>query len=76
MASSLEKVGGLTLSTLKTVCGVFEFKALQVTKGFVKDGYLEFLKSNVLLLISVLGIEHFPCSVSVARVLVFLPFKG
>lgn len=53
MASSLEKVGGLTLSVLKNVCGVLEPKAVQVTKGFVKeDGCLEFLESNVLWFVS------------------------
>lgn len=42
MGSSLEKVGGLTLSVLKAVCGVFELKAVQVTKGFVTEGgYLD-----------------------------------
>lgn len=42
MASSLQKVGGLTLSVLKTLCGVFELKAVQVTEGFVKEGgYLD-----------------------------------
>lgn len=53
MASSLEKLGGLTLSVLKNMCGVFEPKAAQVTKVFVKeDGYLVFFEKNVLLFIS------------------------
>lgn len=62
MASSLEKLGGLTLSVLKNVCGVLEPKAAQVTKGFVKeDGYLVF-ENNVLLFISHLcwGLRIFP----------------
>lgn len=52
MASGLEKVGGLLLSALRNMCGVFELKAVQVTKGFVnEDGYLELFESNVLLFI-------------------------
>lgn len=35
------------------MCGVFEPKAIQVPKGFVKeDGYLQFFESNMLLFIS------------------------
>lgn len=63
MACSLEKLGGLTLSVFKNVCGVFEPKAVQVTKGFVKeDGYLVFFENNVLLFISHLcwGLRIFP----------------
>lgn len=53
MASGQEKVGVLTLSVLRSMCGVFEPKAVQVTKGPVKeDGYPEFLESNMLLFIS------------------------
>ncbi|XP_058554626.1 syndecan-2 isoform X1 [Neofelis nebulosa] len=59
MASSLEKVGGLTLSVLRSLCGVFEPKVVQVTEGFVQvtegfvkeDGHLAFFESNVLLFI-------------------------
>lgn len=60
MASSLEKVGGLILSVLRNMCGVFERKAVQVTKDFVKEnGYPEFFESLFLLLlfISHLGLE-------------------
>lgn len=58
MASSLEKVGGLILSVLRNTCGAFERKAVQVTKGFVKEnGYPEFFESNMLLFISHLGLE-------------------
>lgn len=53
MASSLEKVGGLTLSVLKTMCGVLELKAVQVTEGFAQEGgYPGFLEREVLLFIS------------------------
>ena len=48
MASSVQEVGGLTLSVLKTMRAVFELKVVQVTKGFVReDGHLEFFESNV-----------------------------
>lgn len=52
MASSLEKVGGLTLSVLANMCGVFAPKVVQVTEGFVReDGNLAFFENNVLLFI-------------------------
>lgn len=53
MACSLGKVGGPTVSVLKTACGVFELKAVQVTKGSVnEDGSLEFSERDVLLFTS------------------------
>ena len=38
VASSLKKGGGRTLCVWKNECGVLEPKAVQVTKGFVKEG--------------------------------------
>lgn len=44
MISSLVKVGGLPLSVLKNACRILEPKAVQVTKGFVReDSCLEVL---------------------------------
>lgn len=46
------KVGGLPLSVLKNACGILEPKAVQVTKGFVReDSCLEFLEKNAWLVV-------------------------
>ena len=63
MTSSLVKVGGLPLSVLKNACGIFEPKAVQVTKGFVReDSCLEVLGEECVVgcFTFVLGSENCP----------------
>lgn len=86
MASSLEKVGGLTLSVLRSLCGVFEPKVVQVTEGFVQvtegfvkeDGHLAFFESNVLLFIPRLcrELKIFPALWSIGSPVFFLLKAG